>query len=276
MARDEAREIEIDGRQLAYRVTGAGAPAVLLHSGGLTSRQWRRLAETLAASRQVVLPDFLGYGSSTPWPVGEGFDFQLDVDAIVMLVDALEAPVDLVGHSYGGLVAAHVARRRPALVRSLALYEPVMFSVLDGNTPEDERARRELAELDMSYRPDAQGVDEHWLSAFVGWWNGPGAWDGLGDEVRASFRQVAWKLHQEVASLARDTTGRPGFASIGAPTLLLGGERTRPVEKRVLDVLERTLPNARLQLIAGAGHMGPMTHGPAVNDAIAQHIAAHG
>jgi pimeloyl-ACP methyl ester carboxylesterase len=276
MARDEAREIELDDRVMAYRVTGAGAPVVLLHSGGLTSRQWRRLAEALAASRQVVLPDFLGYGGSTPWPVGEGFDFQLDVDAIVMLVDALEAPVDLVGHSYGGLIAAHVARRRPAMVRSLAMYEPVMFSVLDGGAAEDEAARRELAELDMSYAADTSGVDERWLSSFVGWWNGAGAWEGLDEAVRASFRQVAWKLHQEVASLARDTTGRPGFASIGAPTLLLGGELTRPVEKRVLTVLERTLPNARLHYIPGAGHMGPMTHGAAVNEAIVQHIAAHG
>jgi pimeloyl-ACP methyl ester carboxylesterase len=275
MAQGE-QAIEIDGRRLAYRTMGAGPPAVLLHSGGLSSRQWRRLAETLAATRTAVLPDFLGYGGSTAWPAGEAFDFRLDVDAIVALVDRLGAPADLVGHSYGGLVAAHVALARPALARSLAVYEPVMFSVLDGGAAEDEAARRELAELDMGYAADASGVDERWLSAFVGWWNGAGAWEGLDEAVRASFRQVAWKLHQEVASLARDTTGRPGFAAIGAPTLLLGGARTRPVEKRVLTVLERTLPNASLQLIADAGHMGPMTHGAAVNEAIARHIAAHG
>lgn len=273
---DVAEAIEIGGRRLAYRTMGAGPPAVLLHSGGLSSRQWRRLAETLAATRTAVLPDFLGYGSSTAWPAGEAFDFRLDVDAVVALVDRLGEAVDLVGHSYGGLIAAHVALARPALARSLAVYEPVMFSVLDGTMPEDEAARRELAELDMRYAADESGVDERWLSTFVGWWNGAGAWEGLDEAVRASFRQVAWKLHQEVTSLAKDPTGRIGFAAIGAPTLLLGGERTRPVEKRVLTVLERALPNATVHLVPGAGHMGPMTHGAAVNEAIARHIAAHG
>jgi pimeloyl-ACP methyl ester carboxylesterase len=262
--------IDVGPYRLAYRSTGDGPPVLLLHSGGLSSRQWRRLADALAPSHRVLTPDFLGYGGSTRWPVGEPFDFRLDVDAIVALIDAIGGPVSLVGHSYGGLIAAHAALRRPDAVAALALYEPVTFGVLDA--PEDEAVRGELASLRMVYEPGADGADDRWLSAFVDWWNGPGAWAALQEEVRASFRAVGWKLFQEVVSLARDTTGRGAYGAVRARALVLGGDRSPAVEHRVVERLASALPGGEARFLPGLGHMGPITHAPAVNEAILAHV----
>jgi pimeloyl-ACP methyl ester carboxylesterase len=248
--------------------------ALLIHSGGFTSRQWRKLAHRLAASHDVLAPDLIGYGDA-PWPPGEPFHFRQDVDRLAGLLAAhgvdADRPADVVGHSYGGLLGLQLALAHPDRVRRLALYEPVAFGVLDAADPADAAARAALA-LPV-YRADAAGVDEAWLTAFVDWWNGPGAWAQLAEPTRAGFRSVAWKVYQEVASLTADHTDRAGYAAIAAPTLLLGGANTPLTERRTLERLAAALPAARLTLFPGMGHMGPITHADQVNDAIAAHLA---
>src|SRR5206468_10154155 len=135
--------------------------------------------------------------------------FHSDVDALVRLLDELGAPAHVVGHSYGGLLALQLALRRPALVRSLALFEPVAFGILD--EPADDEARRTLARIELVYDARAAEADEAWLRAFVDWWSGAGAWDALAAEARAGFRSVGWKVFQEVVSLVADTTDRATY-----------------------------------------------------------------
>src|ERR1022692_2235102 len=100
---------------------------LLLHSGGLSSRQWRKLADQLSATHQVVAPDFLGSGGNPPWPPDQPFHFDQDLALLDALVDG---PLHIVGHSYGGFLGLLLARKHAAQVRSLALYDPVSFGAL--------------------------------------------------------------------------------------------------------------------------------------------------
>lgn len=224
---------------------------LLVHSSGFNARQWRRLAESLRDYR-VLAPNLLGYDA--PWT--GPFHFRQDVEH---LASKLDEPAHVVGHSYGGFLALQLALARPDLVRSIAVYEPVAFALL---------TQAERADVDnVLGSPDDI---EQWLSRFVDWWNGPGAWAALAEPTKAAFRAVGWKVSQEVASLAADTASN--YASITVPTLILAGEETRPVERLVVEKLARALPNARLQLFPGLGHMGPIVAPDLVNAQIKTHI----
>lgn len=238
-----------------------------IHSGGFSSRQWRKLASLLAPYR-VHTPDLIGYGE-TPWPAGEPFHFRQDVEMLASLLERDE-PAHVVGHSYGGLLALQLALARPDLVRSLALYEPVAFGILD--EPGDQAARDEVAGF-RPYRFDPAAPDEDWLRSFVEWWQGAGAWDRLGPETQDAFRAAGWKLSEEVASLVADRTDRATYATITVPTLVLGGGRSPAAEQAVVRKLAATLPNATLRVFPELGHMAPITHAADINSAIVEHIA---
>src|SRR5208282_3637476 len=111
--------------------SGAGAPVVLLHSSGMSGRQWRRLAKSLVSrGLRAVVPDLAGHGESPAWPEPTPFTYRFDVERVSRLLESLESPAHVIGHSYGGLIALLASLASPSRVRSLALYDPVAFGVL--------------------------------------------------------------------------------------------------------------------------------------------------
>jgi pimeloyl-ACP methyl ester carboxylesterase len=247
-------------------------PVLMIHSGGFTSRQWRRLGDLLTPRYRVLAPDLLGYGESGPWPDGEPFHFSQDLLFLESLLDERKEAAHVVGHSYGGFLALQLALRRPELVRSLAVYDPVAFGILD--EPADASVRSSLDRVKPVWEPDASGADEQWLREFVDWWNGEGAWSRLTEETRGAFRTMGWKVFHEVMSLLADRTDRATYAKITVPTLVLGGALSPATERRVVEKLGHALPHATVRFFPGVGHMGPISHASLVNEAIAMHVDA--
>jgi pimeloyl-ACP methyl ester carboxylesterase len=75
----------------------------------------------------VLAPDFIGYGSSAPWPADEPFKADADLDVFIAVAKKSRGPLHLVGHSYGAALALEAARRLGNRVESLTLVEPVSF-----------------------------------------------------------------------------------------------------------------------------------------------------
>ncbi len=250
--------------------TGSGVPVVLLHSSGLSGRQWRRLAQGLSgAGFRATVPDLTGHGASPAWPEPTPFDFRTDVERLVAILEA-EGPAHVVGHSYGALVGLLAALSTPRQVRSLVLFEPVAFGVLDPVT--DAAALAELASVDV---PWAEGASENdrWLRAFVDYWGGPGAWSALREEARAEFRRVRWVVREGVRTLMEDRTPASAYRALRCPVRVLTGERSTLAARTVAERLGQVIPGATVVTVPGAGHMGPLSHTELVNGAILDALA---
>src|SRR3954453_12009618 len=96
--------------------------------------------------------------------------------------------------------------------------------------------------------------------------------DRPGEDTRRAFRTMGWKVFQEVITLGADRTDRATYATITAPTLILGGGASPLAERRVVEKLGAALPNASARFLPAVGHMGPISHAPIVNEAIAAHF----
>ena len=58
------------------------------------------------------------------------------------------------------------------------------------------------------------------------------------------------------------------------PVLIIRGEHAPAPTRLIAEKLPSLLPDARLEVIAGAGHMGPLTHAAEVSALIVRHVAA--
>jgi 3-oxoadipate enol-lactonase len=140
---------------------------------GNLSMWYFTVAARLALRHRVLLYDLRGHGNSEP--ASEGFrlaDMAADIAGILEAADGIEPPVDLVGHSYGGLVPLQLALDRPELVRRVVVVDapvpPFHKSDLEAFLPVDPasllrdipRAAEHLSLLPAPLR--AQLTGERW------------------------------------------------------------------------------------------------------------------
>lgn len=252
-------------------VRGSGpSTAVLLHSTGLSSRQWGALTAELETTHRVLVPDLTGYGANPPFD-DRPFAMADELAAIIELLP--DEPVHLVGHSYGGVLALQLARLQPERVRSVGVYDPVAFGVL--HEPDDAEGLSDLATIDgPAFRDVAEGGSAAWLQHFVDYWNRGPVWQTLPQSSRDAFVKVGRKAFREVMDVTDDKTSAIAYASIRAPTLILSGGSSPAAARRVAVLLAEALPNARLVVMPDMGHMAPVTDGTAINAALAEHVRA--
>jgi len=108
--------------------SGSGPLVVLLHGIGSSSAAWKRFVPLVQDNCRVVSFDLLGFGQSAK---PDWIDYSVDdhAQAVIRSIKALKPsePVILVGHSMGCLVAAHVAKLEPQLIKQLILYEVPLY-----------------------------------------------------------------------------------------------------------------------------------------------------
>src|SRR6204780_4047942 len=114
------RRITVNGVETQYLEAGAGPPLLLLHGHEQSATSWRWVIPALARTRRVLALSLPGHGESGPATEGHapGADLAPFVAAFLAAI-GVEAPVDLVGHSAGGVIALRLALTDPARIRTL-------------------------------------------------------------------------------------------------------------------------------------------------------------
>ena len=123
--------LDVDGVSLFWSEQGTGQPIVFVHGIPTDYRAWEAQTSALSGGFRTIT-----YSRRYAYPnarTGDLLDSTVENNSsdLAGLIGKLGlAPVHLVGHSYGGFVAAYLATRRPELLRSLTLVEPAIASVL--------------------------------------------------------------------------------------------------------------------------------------------------
>ncbi|HEY1288713.1 MAG TPA: alpha/beta fold hydrolase [Burkholderiales bacterium] len=235
---------------------------VLLHCSGSSGAQWRALVAQLDARQRVAAPDLVGHGTLA----GEAAPVR-------SLMGCLDEPIHLVGHSYGGALALHIARTRPERVRSLTLVEPSAFHLLRDGEAMDAVALSEIIEVALDVRLAlAAGDLGSGFGRFVDYWSGPGSWAAMPPEKRAACAPQLAKVALDFDALLGDPAGLEDVRDLGLPTLIVQGGATRLPSRCVCRLLRAAMPQAKFEVVPDAGHMLPITHREQVNALVAAHI----
>jgi pimeloyl-ACP methyl ester carboxylesterase len=255
-----------------FREAGSGPAVVCLHSSASSSAQWRSLMERLANRHRVIAADLYGYGQCPAWPEGRTLRLEDEVSLLEPVFRDAGNRFHLVGHSYGGAVALKAALGAPGRLLSLSIFEPVFFSFLLEEDPE-QPAAREIISLgeDTSAAVD-RGEPEKSAERFVDYWMGPGAWAGTPEKRRAAITPTMRKVKAEWRALFTEQTPLRALSTLSVDTLFLSGSMSPLASRTVSRLIAQTLPRVTTRVLEGVGHMGPITHPDAVNNAIEAHL----
>lgn len=244
---------------------GDRGPLLLcLHSSGLSSFQWKRLADKIGSDFRFIAPDFLGCGQSPASPNGLEFRYGEDVEQIVALLDELAEPVLLLGHSYGGFIGLKSALARPQQVRAMAFYEPVLWGGLASYRGQPIREVVARFDPEQYLLTKELAGSELWMERFIDYWNGPGSYAAMSESARRPMYAMSEKLFAEVKEVVVDPTPHTDYACLEQPVLVIHGTTSPPEVLAMKDILAQTLANVRTAQVPG-GHMNPVRNPLPVN-----------
>ena len=113
--------VDVPQGTLHYAEAGGGDPVVLLHQTPRSWDEFRDVLPLLGRTRRAIAMDTIGFGDSTPLPVG-GDSIEAWAEVVLAFMDVLGLDrVDLVGHHTGAVIALETAVRAPDRVRSVVL-----------------------------------------------------------------------------------------------------------------------------------------------------------
>ncbi len=238
------------------------ADILMIHGSASSGRFWKPFVTLLgdrANDRQIAAPDLPGAGKNPVLERGQPGGLDADIEALLPAIDGLGDEVDIVGHSYGGLLALRLALLRPQKTRQVIAHEFVCWQALARfGTPQDIQTLEAFSKETRLLSEDYGGT-EGWTREFLEFWNGPTAWTSLPPRFQQHTVARAWKSFLEVRDVFADTTLVDRAATFPVPVRITTGTHSPAAARRVLTLFAPHFPDARLQPIPG-GHLAPMTH----------------
>jgi pimeloyl-ACP methyl ester carboxylesterase len=260
--------IDANGISLYYDEKGSGEPLVFVHGIVGDYRSWKSQLEALSPNFRVVT-----YSRRTSYPNKNQGDFKIDTiqnnseDLAVLTGKLGMVPFHLVGHSYGGFVAAYFAQKHPEMLRSLVLVEPAVSTVFF----EVPTKRSELLKFLLLHFPTALSAmnftsgarkaikalseqrPEDAARLFVDTiQNRLGGFDQLPKE----FREI---VLANVNTIMDVNTPPPEFTKedlgkISTHTLLIKGATSHKLLTAISENVASCIPSCKLVTVVGSGH----------------------
>ena len=256
-----------NGLEIAYRRLGEGPALVFLHGAAADSRIWKPQLEGLSNEFTVVAWDEPGAGRSSDLP--DGFGLTDYASCLAELIEALAlGPVHLAGLSWGGTVAQELYRHHPELVSSLILADT--YAGWAGSLPAEEvKARvdgfgRMLDSSPAEFDPAVPGL-------FAA--DPPAEFAGLLERVAADVRPESLRIQLAVMATADQ---RDLLPDITVPTLLIWGELDARSPLFVARQFEESIPETKLVLIPGCGHVSNLERSEEFNVAVREFCCSLG
>jgi pimeloyl-ACP methyl ester carboxylesterase len=234
-----------DGTHISLYRAGCGRVLLLVHGALQDHSCWDPVAPLLQKHMTVVSLDRRARGNS-----GDTLPFapHREVEDIVAVVHALEAPVTLLGHSSGAVLALPAAVLLGEQVGRLILYEP---PIVQG------KQQRDLALLANVSALLAAGDRDEAISAFLR--DGQGM---SGIEVQRLQQSDRWqdlrRLAHTIEYDVRIVAEREGFEAdmprVAVPTVVFSGTQSPLALQAAAVTVASGVPRARLVRLEGAGH----------------------
>jgi pimeloyl-ACP methyl ester carboxylesterase len=241
--------VAANGTDLWYSDEGAGDVVFVVHGGGSDGRIWGKDLAPLTSTHRVIAYNRRGFPGSGP-PVA---DWKAHTEDAATLITSLDvAPVAVVGHSAGTIVALELAVRRPELVSRLVLLDPA-FASRRNVTP---KLATTFVKMQMLRRfgREKQALDT-WLRFATSYRTGGSAFERMAEDRRDLLRSNAEGIFSDLSSDdGSRNISEEDLASIRVPVTIITADLSPSFLQKTSASLAKRLPAVSTRTLRGAGH----------------------
>ena len=243
-AKESVRETmyQVGTDQLFVLTAGSGRPILVLHEE-LGFPGWMKWNERLSDHRTLLTPLLPGFGRT---PRAGWIMSVRDLASLVsrFVREQRLAPIDVIGFSFGGWLAAEMAANDPAIFTKIVLVAPAGIRPPDGEIKDMFKVPA-LVYLRESVR-DPENTAE--FSTLYGGGNSPEQYEAF-EDARAETARLAWQPYMFNPSLSHLLDG-----TVSAPTLIVWGRDDQVVPPSAAEVYQRSMKNSRVVSLEACGH----------------------
>lgn len=274
---------DIDGVSLYYEERGGGDAVVFVHGIPTDYRAWSAQIEdfskgrrTLTLSRRYAAPNKREGNVSDSTVQNNAADLEGFIEKVG------GGRVDLVGHSYGGFIAALTAADHPELVRCLVLVEPAVSTLLVEDQTSSVQAlglllrspsvalsgrRFQTQSLAPSLKALDSGDAEKAVELNVdGVQDMKGSFRGFPEVTRMMMLDNAKTVAELRTKFPRFTAKEAGM--ITRPTLVVNGEQSALYLRKIGELMTKSIPGAKRLIVPGCRHFPHMENPRLFNEAV--------
>ncbi len=253
---------QLPGLTMAYDATGSGRPLLFLHGYPLSRRIWQPQLEGLLDAAWMVAPDLRGHGETEASEGPYAMD-QLADDAAALLEElGITQPVIVAGLSMGGYAALAFYRKHRA--RTAAL---ILAATRAGADSPEGRAGREKSAATAREQGAGAIADAMLPKLFA-----PGTYashPSLVKEVRGIMAGTSVAgIVGALLGMRDRPDATPLLPHLDRPVLVVHGAEDQLIPPSEAEAMHALLPNSRLELIPGAGHLVNMEQPASFNAAV--------
>lgn len=244
---------------LRYATSGDGPVALFLHGFPLDHSMWHAQRAALGDVRTCVAPDLRGFGASAgvTSPILTMEAHARDAVAVLDAVGAEQA--DVVALSMGGYVALAMWALSPDRIRTLTL--------MDTRAEADDELAR--AKRDDAAKHLLEHGRERFSAGMLGSLVGPQASLYARGRVRSMIEGTSYEtIVAALAGMKVRADREDLLETITVPALVVCGKQDSITPPPYSRRMAEAIPDARLELVDGAGHMAPLERAEPVNRAL--------
>ncbi|HVC70424.1 MAG TPA: alpha/beta hydrolase [Acidimicrobiales bacterium] len=261
------------GPDLSVTDRGRGRPVLAVHGQPGLATDWDAVAGHLEHDHRFLAPDRPGYGRSGGDPLAMAANAEVLAD---LLLERRAAPATVVGHSYGGGIAALLAARRPDLVSALVLVAPVgradSIGALDHLLAWPWAGEALTAAGLLAFGrvlPRLRGLAGRLPGGRLAWLEASLPDRHFVELTSHSGRQI-WRsfVFEQRALMTEISDVERAFPHVGVPTVVITGTWDVVVPSSVAATVATAITGSELVTVARTGHFIPRDQPRLVADAV--------
>ena len=256
--------LDVNGTRLFFKAMGSGEPIVVLHGGpGFDHRQFLPYIWELADRRRVILFDQRGTGLSSGPVDAESISIETFIADIEGVRNAFNIEkMNLLGHSWGGILAMHYGIEHPDKLNALILCSTAAsiesFAEMRANyeanrLPEDSKLLEEIYSSDEYQNNDPRAIERFWRVYFKPYFADP----DLVARLDLHFEKNTIENGTAVARFMMESVGdfdlHDQLAAIRCPTLIIHGN-SDPMPETYAEKIHESIEGSELVIAENSGH----------------------